>query len=295
MTHIAPLSLCRRRQDSDAHTAVSPRKHPIFIAANMKKLLLVLLLPGVLSCSGATADDGELTGPPMVAAEPPLNLAIDFNAGTYSPLTYTTGRTDSPADADPLYRAATVGAAIVYGIPASALRPKLSGFLDLPQMSGFAPIAGNMIHEFSFPNAEQLRTLGAMPGTLAIAGCYMRGNLSAGSGADWTNGDSFGGFWFGFVKNADGTRQSVIRGGNTNLVSETFTATTSVSYRIYKKGNEVELFRKYDGASAWTKVGGVALMLRAGGSSAVLITHVRILNNSDEAATVTADDFKWYF
>ncbi|MBC7892396.1 MAG: hypothetical protein H7Y12_09300, partial [Sphingobacteriaceae bacterium] len=63
-----------------------------------------------------------------------------------------------------------------------------------------------------------------------------------------------------------------------------------------KKGTTLQLFRQYAAATEWTKVGSdLVLSLRAGGSSAVAITHVRVLNNSDEAVRVVADDFKWYY
>jgi hypothetical protein len=92
---------------------------------------------------GGTASQAGFT----FNADPTLRLTVDFNAGTYTPLTYTTGRTDSPADADPAYSAIASGGQIVYNVPTSALRPKLSGFLDLPQSATYAPISGNMIHE----------------------------------------------------------------------------------------------------------------------------------------------------
>jgi hypothetical protein len=225
----------------------------------------------------------------------PLKLEVNFDNGTYSPLNYTTGRTDSPADADPNYNAIITNGQLVYNIPNSTLRPKLSGFLDIPQSATYAPISGDLIHEFTFTNVAQLNSLGASANTLAIAACYIRGNYSQTNGKDWTNGDTFGGFWFGFVKNMDGTKISAIRTGSTNLVSEPFTATSKASYRIYKKGNLIEFFRKFDSATDWTKIGELNLTIRSGGSNAVLITHVRILNNSDEAISVNADDFKWYF
>jgi len=240
---------------------------------------------------GGTASQAGFT----FNADPTLRLTVDFNAGTYTPLTYTTGRTDSPADADPAYSAIASGSQIVYNVPTSTLRPKLSGFLDLPQSATYAPISGNMIHEFTFTDVSQLNALGADANSLAIAACYIRGNYSAGNGRDWTTGDNFGGYWFGFVKNADGTKQTVIRSTNTNLVSETFSATTSVSYRVYKKGNVIELYRKYDAATTWTKVGETTITIRTGGSSDVYMTHVRVLNNSNAAVAVNADDFKWYY
>jgi hypothetical protein len=245
----------------------------------------------IVTTTGGTATLAGFT----FNTDPPLKLTVDFNAGAYTPLTYTTGRTDSPADADPAYNAVAAGSQLVYNIPTSTLRPKLSGFLDLPQNATYAPISGNMIHEYTFTNVSQLNALGVDAGSLAIAGCYIRGNYSTTNGKDWTAGDNFGGYWFGFVKNADGTRQTVIRSTNTNLVSETFSAITSVSYRVYKKGNVIELYRKYDAATTWTKVGETTLTIRAGGTSEVYITHVRVLNNSDAAVAVNADDFKWYY
>ena len=227
--------------------------------------------------------------------DPALKLTVDFNSGSYTPLVYTTGRTDSPADANPAYSAIVAGNEIVYSIPTSTLIPKLSGFLDLPTGSNYAPISGNLIHEFTFTNVSQLNALGADPASLAIAGCYIRGNYSTANGRDWTSGDNFGGYWFGFVKNTDGTRITAIRSSNTNLVSETFSATSSVSYRIYKKGNVIELYRKYDSATTWTKVGETTPTIRVGGSSSVYITHVRVLNNSNGAVAVNADNLKWYY
>jgi len=223
----------------------------------------------------------------------PLALEVNFDDGSYVPLTYTTGRTDSPADADPAYSADAENGKLIYRIPNSPLRPKLSGFLDLPTDS--MPITGELIHEFTFTNVSQLRALGAEEGSLAIAGCYIRGNFSQAGGKDWENGDTFGGFWFGFVKNQDGSLQSVIRAGNTNFVSEEFTAESTVAYQIHKTGTALRLLRKYDGENEWISVGEITLNVRNGGSDAVYITHVRTLNNSDEASEVEADDFKWYF
>lgn len=223
----------------------------------------------------------------------PLALEVNFNDGSYAPLTYTTGRTDSPADADPAYSADAENGKLVYRIPNSPLRPKLSGFLDLPTDS--MPITGELIHEFTFTDASQLRALGAEEGSLAIAGCYIRGNFSQAGGKDWENGDTFGGFWFGFVKNQDGSLQSVIRAGNTNFVSEEFTAESKAAYQIHKVGTTLRLLRKYDNESEWANVGEITLNIRSGGSDAVYITHVRTLNNSNEATEVDADDFKWYF
>jgi hypothetical protein len=252
---------------------------------------LVICL-GLLSSCGKSDDT---TNPTPVPTDPTLKLEVNFNNNTYQPLTYTTGRTDNAADADPNYNAVISNNELAFNIPSSTLRPKLSGFLDLPQTSGYAPVNGDLIHEFSFTNVSQLIGLGASANSLGIAGCYIRGNYSQANGKDWTNGDTFGGFWFGFVKNTDGTKTSAIRSGSANLVSETFSAISKVAYRVYKKGTLIEFFRKYDNVSTWTKIGEVVLTIRTGGSNATYITHVRVLNNSDEAVTVNADDFKWYY
>jgi hypothetical protein len=230
-----------------------------------------------------------------LSVELPLALEVNFNSGSWNPLVYTSGRTDSPADADPAYAATIQSGALQFSIPASTLRPKLSGFLDMPTGAGYAPISGDLIQEFTFTDVAQLLALGADSGSLAIAGSYVRGTYSTGSGADWSNGDAFGGFWFGFVRNPDGSRQNVIRTGASNLVSEPFSATQTVSYRIVKRGTTLELFRRQDGATAWTRVGAITITVRAGGSAALAISHVRVLNNSNGAVAVNADDFRWYY
>ncbi|MBC7891538.1 MAG: hypothetical protein H7Y12_04930, partial [Sphingobacteriaceae bacterium] len=195
----------------------------------MKSPILLLSLLLLFSC-GKKSDDPQ---PPVNG--PALKVEVNFNNNTYAPLTYTTGRTDSPADADPAYKAEATGGQLVFSMPASPLRPKLSGFLDLPQGAGFLPVSTDFIHEFTFPDATQLTALGASPNSLAIAGCYLRGAVAGGT-ADWANGDGFGGFWFGFVKTPDGQRLSAIRSGNAQVASEPIAATGKVSYRIDKKG-----------------------------------------------------------
>lgn len=258
------------------------------------RLLTASLVGALLAGCGGGGSDSSTTA---VIADPPLALQVNFDNGSFLPLTYTTGRTDSPDEADPAYAATIQGGALQFSIPASTLRPKLSGFLDLPTGAGYAPIASDLIQEFTFTDVSQLLALGADPiMRLAIAGTYIRGAYDGtGVGADWTNGDGFGGFWFGFVRNADGSRQSVIRAGANNLVSEPFSATQTVSYRVVKRGTTLELFRRQDGATAWTRVGAITVTVRAGGSDALAISHVRVLNNSNGAVTVSADDFRWFY
>lgn len=258
----------------------------------MKNIIWILILIIGLSACNDDENPNQLQNGGS-DTELPLQLEVNFDNGTYAPLLYTTGRTDNPADADPEYKAEVSNQELVYSIPNSNLRPKLSGFLDLPAEN--APIEGEMIHEFTFTDASQLRDLAQDANSLAIAGCYIRGNYTSENGKDWENGDTFGGFWFGFVKNTDASLQSVIRQGATNIVSETFTANDKVSYQIHKVNKTLTLSRKYDNESEWTEVGKITLTIRTGGSETVYITHTRVLNNSDEAISVKVDDFKWYY
>lgn len=260
----------------------------------MKQVIFLAWLV-VANCLVACQTDNKNspTPDPQSATEPPLKVEVNFNADNWNPLLYASGPSDNPAEANPDYKAAVQNRQVVYSIPQATRRPKLSGFLDLPTAN--VPIAGDLMYEWTFTNVAQLLVLGNSAGSLAIAGCYVRGAIAGGT-ADWSNGDNFGGFWFGFVKTTDGQRLSAIRSGNGQITSEPFAATNSVSYRIIKKGTTLQLFRKYDAATDWTKVGNdLTISIRAGGSSAVAITHVRVLNNSDEAASVAADDFRWYY
>lgn len=262
---------------------------PISLAACLAALVFT-------ACGGGeSATAVEDASSPAAGTARSAALMVDFDAGSWSPLVYTSGRTDSPADADPAYAAAIRSGRLEFSIPASTLRPKLSGFLDLPIGTGFAPIAGDLDHEFTFVDVPQLLALGGDVGSLAIAGSYVRGAFGVDAGPDWTNGDAYGGFWFGFVRNPDGSRQNVIRAGAVNLVSEPFSASRTVSYRVAKRGTTLELFRRQDGATDWTRVGGIELTVRRGGSAALAVSHVRVLNNSDGAVVVSADDFRWSY
>jgi hypothetical protein len=176
-----------------------------------------------------------------------------------------------------------------YIIPSTApTGPRMSGFLDLT--APYAPIVGSFNHTFSFPYVADLMALGS-PTQLAIAGCYVRGNLN-----NWVGG-TFGDYWFGFVY-VGGNRLSAIRQGATQLTSEPFTATNSVSYEVRKIGDStLQLWAKYDSAT-WHQVGtDVSITLNSATTDAnynTYITHVRVLDISGGAADVRADNYVWY-
>ena len=86
---------------------------------------------------------------------------------------------------------------------------------------------------------------------------------------------------------------SVIRQGRDDLNSEAFTAKNTVAYRVEKSGPELRLFVNYDD-KGWHPVGGpVMIRLEPGGSDAVAMTHLRVLDISGAGMKVTADDFVW--
>jgi hypothetical protein len=213
----------------------------------------------------------------------------NFDDNSYAGLNYTSGPNDNPAQANPAYTVTVTGGELHYIIPATApTGPQMSGFLDLP--APYTPIIGSFNHTFSFPYVSDLMALGSTT-QLAIAGCYVRGNLN-----NWVGG-TFGDYWFGFVY-VGGNRLSAIRQGSTQLVSEPFTATNSVSYEVRKIGNAtLQLWAKYD-SGTWHQVGtDVSITLNSATTGAnfnTYITHVRVLDISGGAADVRADNYVWY-
>lgn len=230
-------------------------------------------------------DAGSAGAPDARAAT--TSLTVDFDDGTFGPLLRSYGPTDDPARADPAYTVEVRGGRAHYVAPAAAPGPRLTGFLDLPPT--MVPIDAPLVVEFTLPVVGELSALGGgNAGATAIAGCYIRGGLE-----QWVGG-TFGDYWFGFVWSG-GARISALRQGPSNLVSEPFTAVTSVSYRLEKRGLELRLFASYDGAPFHAIGAPVTIALRAGGSAAVAVTHVRVLDTSGAAIDVTVDDLKWSF
>ena len=248
---------------------------------------------GWISCSGSCACvriPGYDAGAPDAQA-PATSLTVDFDDGTFGPLLRSYGPTDDPARADPAYTVEVRGGRAHYVAPAAAPGPRLTGFLDLPP--SMMPIDTPLDVEFTLPLAGELSALGGgNAAATAIAGCYIRGGLTAGT-PEWVGG-TFGDYWFGFVWSG-GARISAVRQGPNNLVSEPFTAVTSASYRLEKRGLELRLFASYDGAPFHAVGTPVTITLRAGGSGAVAVTHVRVLDTSGAAIDVTVDDLKWSF
>jgi|GEM_PF-5017551 len=212
-------------------------------------------------------------------------LIVNFNNGSPSPLVQTYGPNDNPAQANAAYTVNYANGRAVYVAPAAAVGPRLTGFLDLP--AAMTPVTGDLTIEWTFPVVSELLALGGgTPTATAIAGCYVRGAIGA-----WAGGQ-FGDYWFGYVV-SNGVRVSALRQGNDHLASEPFTATSTVSYRIQKTGGtRLTLQARYD-TGAWHDVGATTITVNPGNTDAVAVTHVRVLDTSGAAISVSADDFTW--
>lgn len=228
----------------------------------------------------ASGTDGGMIG---------RSLLVDFDDGTFGPLVLSFGPNDNPAQADKAYTVEVRDKQAHYIAPMAPAGPRLTGFLDLPAAD--VPIASDLDVAWTFPIAGDLAKLGGGQATAtAIAGYYIRGGIRNGMG-DWTGG-LFGDYWFGFVWSG-GQRLSAIRQGQTNLQSEPFVATQRVEYRVEKRGTTLRLFASYDGQGFHQVGRDVALVLNPGGSAAVAITHLRVLDTSGAAIDVTADALAW--
>ena len=238
------------------------------------------------------------------------SLNVDFNDGTFGPLVRSFGPNDNPAQQDPAYTVNATGGGATFVAPAGTATARMTGFLDLPTTGAtpLSPISGEVSIQWTFTNVADLTALGGgSTAGVSIAGCYVRGGVN-----HWIGG-TFGDYWFGFVRSG-AQRVSVIRSGSTNLVSEVFTATGTVSYRLEKRDNAAgvnrvfRLYARYDDG-AWHQVGAdtngdgaadldtsVTIALNgatSGASYDVAVSHVRVLDTAGGAMNVRAENFLW--
>jgi hypothetical protein len=221
----------------------------------------------------------------VVLIKAQLPLTVDFNNSNYTPLLLRYGPNDNPAQQDVNFTVRVTNGKAHFVSPSSTAQVRLTGFLDLP--TELTPIAGSMNHRWTFTNVADFNVLGAN----GVAGCYIRGDMN-----HWSGG-LFGDYWFGMIVTATG-KVSGIRQGSTNLQTEPFTATDSVSYEIRKIGdNKLQLWAKYD-TNAWHQVAGeITITLNATTQNAsynVAVTHVRIMNNNGNAVDVSVDNMMWW-
>ena len=235
-----------------------------------------------------TAADASSSTSSVPSPDSPTSagLLVDFDNGDFAPLVRSFGPTDNPATADPAYTVEVTNGRARFIAPAAAPGPRLTGFLDLP--SDLTPVAGEFSFEWTFPVVSELTALGAAePQAPVVAGCYIRGDLGA-----WQGGQ-FGDYWLGMVR-VGGNLVSAIRQGNQQLVSEPFTATAAVRYRLEKTSdNRLRLFAAYDDQSFHQVGDDVVIAVNPGASADVAVMHLRVLDLSGTAIDVSADDFEW--
>lgn len=232
-----------------------------------------------------SSDDGGI-GDQSDAARAWTELVVDFDDGTFDPLVLSFGPSDDPEDADAAYSVHVSDGVAHFIAPQREAGIALTGMLDLP--AEMVPVEGDLTFEWVFPSVTDLLSLGGGdPDAVVVAGCYVRGEMG-----EWVGG-LFGDYWFGFVRTAGGL-SSAIRQGTQQLVSEPFTATSAVRYRVVKSdAGSLALYAKYD-AEPWHRVGQpLTLEVNEGGSDQVAVTHVRVLDSSGAPVDVRADDFRW--
>ena len=218
-------------------------------------------------------------------------LRVNFDDGTRGSLDLFLGPTDNPADQNPAFTVIIENGQVVFIAPAGNPGPRMTGFLEPPKI--MYPMKGNLTISWTFPKVEELLGLGKGNGpNMGVAGFYIRGEFDFQARKGHWVGGLFGDYWFGYVFE-NGQSLSAIRQGRENLRAEPFAARKQVSYRIEKKGPALRLFANYDN-HGWHQVGReVQIALKPGGSDAVAMSHLRVLDVSGAAIRVTADDFVW--
>ena len=218
-------------------------------------------------------------------------LVVNFNDGTRGPLELFYGPTDNPADRNEAFTVKIENRQAVFIAPAANPGPRLTGFLEPPRNR--YPMKGDLTISWIFPKVSELLVLGKGSGpNMAIAGYYIRGDYNFQTRQGHWAGGLFGDYWFGYVYEG-GQPLSAIRQGRDNLQTEAFTAKEQVSYRIEKFGSILRLFANYDN-QGWHQVGKeIQIKINPGGSDAVAMSHLRVLDTSGSAIRVTADDFVW--
>lgn len=216
---------------------------------------------------------------------------MNFNDSTRGPLELFYGPTDNPADRNEAFTIKIENGQAVFVAPAAAPGPRLTGFLEPPRNR--YPMKGDLTISWFFPKVSELLALGKGSGpNMAIAGYYIRGDYNFQTRQGHWAGGLFGDYWFGYVYEG-GQPLSAIRQGRDNLQTEAFTAKEQVSYRIEKMGSILRLFANYDN-QGWHQVGKeIQIKINPGGSDAVAMSHLRVLDTSGAVIRVTADDFVW--
>lgn len=240
----------------------------------MKRFALPAWIVGLTLAAGAPARAGD--------------LAVTFSDGTFGGLERVLGPNDSPREQRPEYTVVVEGGRAVHLAPAAAPGPRLTGFLEPP--ARVKPLPADITIEWTLPDVAELRAL-ASRGGIALAGHYLRGEYDfASRRGDWQGG-LFGDWWAGAFKSGDALL-AVLRNGNTNAVAVPIRATTSLGFRLVKRGTSLALWIDEDGAG-WREAGTATIALSPGGQGTIAMSHFRVLDTGGGPVRVSVGRMSW--
>lgn len=215
-------------------------------------------------------------------------LSVDFASGSFGVLERFLGPSDNPRDQKPEFTVILEGGRAVHVAPAAATGPRLTGFLEPP--ARLKPLPSDITIEWVLPDVRDLRVLAA-GGGMALAGHYIRGEYDFTSRrGDWQGG-LFGDWWGGAFKTGD-TLLAVLRNGNDNRVAVPIRATSSIGFRMVKRGTALALWLNEDDAG-WREVGQATIGLNPGGKPTIAMSHFRVLDTSGAGVRVGVSRMVW--
>lgn len=215
-------------------------------------------------------------------------LRVDFASGGFGVLERFLGPSDSPRDQKPEFTVVVEGGRAVHVAPEAAPGPRLTGFLEPP--ARLKPLPADLTIEWTLTDVRELRAL-ATGGGIALAGHYIRGDYDvAARRGDWQGG-LFGDWWGGAFKTGD-TLLAVLRNSNDNRVAVPIRATSSIGFRLVKRGTALALWLDEDG-SGWREVGQATLGLNPGGQPTIAMSHFRVLDTSGGPVRVGVSRMVW--
>jgi hypothetical protein len=215
-------------------------------------------------------------------------IAVDFRAGGVGPLQLYLGPNDNPRDQKPGFTVIVEDGRAVHLAPSAAAGPRLTGFLEPPAAS--KPLPSDITIEWTLPDVRELHALAASGG-IALAGHYIRGEYDFSARRGHWQGGMFGDWWGGAFKNGD-TLLAVLRNGNSNPVAVPIRATTSIGFRMVKRGTSLALWIDEDG-SGWREVGQATIGLNPGGTPTIAMSHFRVLDTSGGPVRVSVGRMSW--
>jgi hypothetical protein len=84
----------------------------------------------------------------------------------------------------------------------------------------------------------------------------------------------------------------VLRNGNSNPVAVPIRATTSIGFRMVKRGTSLALWIDED-SSGWREVGQATIGLNPGGKPTIAMSHFRVLDTGGDPVRVSVGRMSW--